>query len=410
MSLFAGISIVITLSALLSYINHKYLKLPETIGVMILSLTIGLSLKALNHYSPEQLSDFSAHLNTFDFSSFVLNVVLCFLLFAGSLHVKLKDLKDAHVTVLSYATVGVVISTFLIGFASFYVFHFFNYPVDFIVCLLFGALISPTDPIAVIGILKKYKVPKKLEVEVVGESLFNDGVGVVVFTIIYTILESGLESFSVKHFIHIFSVEVVGGIGIGLLIGYAGYFLMKAIDHYQSEVMLTLAIVMGGYTFANSLHASGPLSMVVAGLLIGNKGKANAMSDLTVEYVDKFWEIIDEICNTILFVLIGLEVFLIPIESSYFIISFVIILIVLVSRFLSLLPTYMLFNRSEPKKMLGLSILTWGGLRGGISIALALSLNKKVIHSELILVVTYSVVLFSLVIQGLTIDKLLKKY
>lgn len=410
MSLFAGISIVITLSALLSYINHKYLKLPETIGVMILSLTIGLSLKVLNHYRPEQLSDFRAHLNAFDFSSFVLNVVLCFLLFAGSLHVKLKDLKDARVTVLSYATVGVVISTFLIGFSSFYVFHFFNYPVDFIVCLLFGALISPTDPIAVIGILKKYKVPKKLEVEVVGESLFNDGVGVVVFTIIYTILESGLDSFSVKHFIHIFSVEVVGGIGIGLLIGYAGYFLMKAIDHYQSEVMLTLAIVMGGYTFANSLHASGPLSMVIAGLLIGNKGKANAMSDLTAEYVDKFWEIIDEICNTILFVLIGLEVFLIPIESSYFIISFVIILIVLVSRFLSLLPTYMLFNRSEPKKILGLSILTWGGLRGGISIALALSLNKKVIHSELILVVTYSIVLFSLVIQGLTIDKLLKKY
>lgn len=410
MSLFAGISIVITLSALLSYINHKYLKLPETIGVMILSLLIGLSLKALNHYSPEQLSDFRAHLNAFDFSSFVLNVVLCFLLFAGSLHVKLKDLRDARVTVLSYATVGVIVSTFLIGFASFYVFHFFNYPVDFIVCLLFGALISPTDPIAVIGILKKYKVPKKLEVEVVGESLFNDGVGVVVFTIIYTILESGLESFSVKHFIHIFSVEVVGGIGIGLLIGYAGYFLMKAIDHYQSEVMLTLAIVMGGYTFANSLHASGPLSMVVAGLLIGNKGKANAMSNLTAEYVDKFWEIIDEICNTILFVLIGLEVFLIPIESSYFIISFVIILIVLVSRFLSLLPTYMLFNRSEPKKMLGLSILTWGGLRGGISIALALSLNKKVIHSELILVVTYSIVLFSLVIQGLTIDKFLKKY
>lgn len=410
MNVFAIISIIISLSSLLSFINHKWLKLPVTIGVMVLSLTIGLSLKAIFHFYPDIAPEIKIQLNEFDFSSFVLDIILCFLLFAGALHIKLKELKIARLTVLSYATIGVLISTFLIATAGYFVFPIFGYEINYIVCLLFGALISPTDPIAVIGILKKYSVPKKLEVEVVGESLFNDGVGVVVFTIIYSLAQTGIDSFTFLNFAHVFSLEVFGGLGIGLIIGYIGFLLMKAIDHYQTEVLISLALVMGGYQIANTIHASGPLAMVVAGLIIGNKGKEKAMSDITAEYVDKFWELIDEVCNTILFVLIGLQVFLIPLKTGYILISLFFIVIVLCSRFISLVPTFLLFNRKDPKKLLGLSILTWGGLRGGISIALALSLNKKVEHSQLILVITYAIVLFSLVVQGLSIKNLLKKY
>jgi monovalent cation:H+ antiporter, CPA1 family len=410
MNFFAAISVIITVSALLGFINHKWLKLPSAIGVMVLSLLIGISLRAIYQFYPEAVDEIKTKLNEFDFSSFVLNIILCFLLFAGSLHVKYKDLKESRISVLSYATVGVIISTFLVGGAGYLVFKLFNYNVSFIFCLLFGALISPTDPIAVIGILKKYAIPEKIKIEVVGESLFNDGVGVVVFTIIYTIAETGTENFTLSDFGRIFSLEVFGGIGLGFLIGYAGFYLMKAIDHYQTEILITLALVMGGYTVANYFHASGPLAMVIAGLIIGNQGKAQAMSDTTAEYVDKFWELIDEICNTILFVLIGLQVFIIPFEYTYILMGVLFIIIVLTSRFISLLPSYLIFNRNDPRKLLGLSVLTWGGLRGGISIALALSLNKKVEHSQILLVITYSVVLFSLIVQGLSINKLLKRY
>ena len=410
MTIFTALSVIITLSALLGYMNHRWLKLPSTIGVMILSLIVGVSLKIFGSFYPEDIAPLRDYMNAFDFSSFVLDIVLCFLLFAGALHVKFSELKDARATVISYATIGVLISTFLIGFLAYWILPVFGYHPQLIICLLFGALISPTDPIAVIGILAKYNVPKKLKVEIVGESLFNDGVGVVVFMIMYSVLQLGIDSLTLNSLLEIFAQEVLGGLGIGLAVGYVGYRFMKSIDHYQSEILISLSIVMGGYSLANVIHASGPLAMVVAGLLIGNQGKKEAMSDVTAEYVDKFWELIDEICNTILFVLIGLEVFIIPLHANYLFLGGVFIVITLLSRFISLVPSYFLLNRKQDNKLLGITTLTWGGLRGGISIALVLSLSKQTPYSEMFLVITFCIVLFSIVVQGLTVSKLLKRY
>ena len=403
-------AIIISVSALFGYINHKWLKLPATIGVMLISVILGVILKMVENFNPDYISPLRIFLTGFDFSSFVLDFILCFLLFAGALHVKIHLLKGAKATVFSYATLGVLISTVIIGFLTKMVTAWFGYELNLVSCFLFGALISPTDPIAVIGILSKYKIPQKLKTEIIGESLFNDGVGVVVFAVIFSLISGGSNSFSFENIAKIFAIEVIGGIVIGFTVGYVGYWLMKSIDHYQTEIMITLAVVTGGYSVASHFHASGPLAMVIAGLLIGNKGKANAMSDITAEYVDKFWELIDEICNTILFVLMGLEIFLVPFDTSYITIGSILIVVALAARYISLLPAFFIFNRNETRKNLNLAVLTWGGLRGGISIVFALLLANKIEGSSLFIVSTYCIVLFSIVIQGLSIKKLLSKY
>jgi monovalent cation:H+ antiporter, CPA1 family len=403
-------AIIISISAIFGYVNHKWLKLPTTIGVMLISVVLGIALKLIESLNPDSISPLRNFLTGFDFSSFVLDFILCFLLFAGSLHVNLTELKGAAATVFSYATLGVLISTFLIGVATKIIVSWFGYDINFISCLLFGALISPTDPISVIGILSKYKIPQKLKTEIIGESLFNDGVGVVIFAVIYSLIIGGNEAFTVGNVLKIFSIEVVGGLGIGFLVGYMGYILMKSIDHYQTEIMITLAVVTGGYTIASQFHASGPLAMVIAGLLIGNKVKKHAMSDITAEYLDKFWELIDEICNTILFVLMGLEIFLVPFDISYLLVGFILIFVSLAARYISLLPAFFVFNRKEPNKSLNLAVLTWGGLRGRISIALALSLTNKIEGCSLFIVSTYCIVIFSIIVQGLSIKKLLRRY
>lgn len=403
-------AILISISALFGYINHRWLKLPTTVGVMLISVVSGISLKTIESYNPDYISPLRDFLTGFDFSAFVLDFILCFLLFAGSLHVNMAQLKGARATVFSYSTLGVIISTVIIGVLTKLVVGMFHYDINLVTCLLFGALISPTDPIAVIGILSKYKIPQKLKTEIIGESLFNDGVGVVVFAVIFSLITGGNDAFTFGNIFEIFAVEVLGGIGIGLLIGYIGYRLMKSIDHYQTEIMITLAVVTGGYSIASQIHASGPLAMVVAGLLIGNKGKAHAMSDTTAEYIDKFWELIDEICNTILFVLMGLEIFLVRFDIIYLLIGCILIVVALAARYISLLPAFFVFNRKESNKRLNLAVLTWGGLRGGISIALALSLVNKVEGSSLFIVSTYCIVLFSILVQGLSIKKLLAKY
>ena len=410
MSIFKGIAILITLASLLSYLNHKWLKLPATIGVMILSLVIGIALKCIDSLNPNVVLPIKAELLNFDFGNFVLNIVLCFLLFAGAMHVKFAELKKAKTTVFSFAIVGTIVSAFLIAIISQMVLKLFGFEIDFIVCLLFGALISPTDPIAVIGILSKFNIPKKLKTEIIGESLFNDGIGVVLFSVVLSVYANGIESFTFPELLKLLSQEVGGGLFIGFAIGYIGYRLMKSIDHYQTEILITLGVVMGGYSLASTFHASGPLAMVIAGLIIGNIGKREAMSDLTAEYVDKFWELIDETCNTLLFMLMGIQVFVISFNINYIMISLVFVVIVLLSRFISLMPTYFIFNRNLNQKLLGITTLTWGGLRGGISIALILSLNKKIPHSDLFLIITYGVVFFSIIVQGLSINKLLVKF
>lgn len=403
-------AIIISISALFGYVNHKWLRLPTTIGVMLISVVLGIGLKCLELIQPAYVEPFRHFLTGFDFSTFVLDFVLCFLLFAGSLHVNLNHLKGARATVFSYATLGVIISTFFIGLATSLILGAFGYDLPVLYCFLFGALISPTDPIAVIGILSKYKIPQKLKTEIIGESLFNDGVGVVVFTIIFSLITGGEQAFTASNMLKIFGTEVIGGLAIGLIVGYLGYSMMKRIDHYQTEILITLAVVTGGYSIAAHFHASGPLAMVVAGLLIGNKGKEHAMSDVTAEYIDKFWELIDEICNVILFVLMGLEIFLVSYDPNYLLIGIILIVVSLAARIISLVPAFFMFNRGEPRKGLNLAVLTWGGLRGGISIALALSLTKSVPESSLFIVCTYCIVLFSILVQGLSIKRLLSKY
>jgi monovalent cation:H+ antiporter, CPA1 family len=403
-------AILITISAIFGYVNHRWLKFPNTIGVMLISVVLGVVLKFIEGFNPVYTSLLRDFLTDVNFSAFVLDFILCFLLFAGALHVNLNQLRGTRATVFLYSTLGVLISTFLIGTCTYWLLVSFGYSVFPAHCYLFGALISPTDPIAVIGILSRYKIPQKLKMEIMGESLFNDGVGVVVFTVISLLADGNRQEFTVTDVAEVFGLEVFGGLGIGFSVGYVGYLLMKSIDHYQTEIMITLAVVTGGYSLASQIHASGPLAMVVAGLLIGNKGKRHAMSDITAEYVDKFWELIDEICNTILFVLMGLEIFLVRYDSAYILIGVILIFVSLGARYISLLPAFFLFNRKEPNKALNLAVLTWGGLRGGISIALALSLANTIKESNLFIVCTYCIVLFSILVQGLSIKKLLTRY
>jgi len=336
--------------------------------------------------------------------------MLSFLLFAGALHTNFEQLKIQRWPIVVFSTLGVLVSTFMVGTAMFYILPAFGLAVDFIYCLLFGALISPTDPIAVLGILKKAGVPKKLETKIVGESLFNDGVGVVVFLTIFQFASSGSEQVTGLDVAQLFGVEVIGGILLGLFLGWITYRLMKSIDDYDIEVIITLATVMGGTVIAQYFHLSAPLAMVAAGLVVGNDTlRGSAMSEITETYVDKFWELIDILLNTLLFVLIGMEMLVLSFEVSYVLAGLLAIPIVLLCRYLSLLlPINFFAKRLDFVRNTNL-IMTWGGLRGGISIALALGLTNDM-HRDLFLVVTYVVVVFSIIVQGLTVGRVVKKF
>jgi CPA1 family monovalent cation:H+ antiporter len=338
----------------------------------------------------------------------LLDVMLSFLLFAGALHTKLDSLKAMKAPIAVFATIGVLISTFLAGTMMFYVFILFGHEIDYIYCLLFGALISPTDPIAVLGILKDANAPKKLEVKIVGESLFNDGVGVVIFLVIFKIAQKGIGAVSASEVGLLFLEEVAGGIGLGLVAGWLTFRLMKVIDHYETEVIITLALVMGLSMLAHYLHVSGPLAVVVAGIFIGNKSPTIAWSETTHNYVDKFWELIDVLLNAVLFVLIGLELLIITASEEYLTLGLIAIPVALLARYLSLAGPVAIFRKQLdfiPKTGL---MMTWGGIRGGISIALALSLEPQM-ERELFLTVTYVIVVFSIIGQGLTIGPLVKR-
>ena len=409
MDLFSIITILTVLSALFGYINVRYLKLPDTIGLMVIAIIFTLGIIASSFFSPTLLNYAENLISQIDFKTVLLDVMLSFLLFAGALHTNFEQLKVQRYPILIFATAGVLTSTFIVGGFSYYLLNALGLEVQFIHCLLFGALISPTDPIAVLGILKKAKVPKKLETKIVGESLFNDGIGVVIFLVIFKIANVGVENFSAGEAFTLFGEEVGGGILLGALIGYITYRMLKSIDNYPVEVMITLAAVMGGYLLATYLHFSGPLAMVVAGLIVGNDTvRDSTMSEITELYLDKFWELVDVFCNAILFVLIGLEIIVLSYNQSFLVAGVLCIPLVLVSRYISLAPAVKFFNeRLEfvPKTTL---IMTWGGLRGGISIAMALSLTEGM-ERELFLTVTYVVVVFSIIVQGLTVGKLVKK-
>lgn len=407
MNLLDTAAILLTLAAVFGYINHRFFKLPNSIGILLIGLGLSALLLLFGGDSwREQADEFVSQI---DFNETVMKVMLSFLLFAGALHVNLGDLKDQKWLVAILASVGLLLSTFMVGFISYGVFALTGIGVPLIWCLVFGALISPTDPVAVLGILKKIGVPKSLETKITGESLFNDGVGVVVYLVLFGIAVSGAEVDPAGIGI-LFFKEVGGGILLGGLLGLIAYFMLRSIDNYQIEILITLALVTGGYQLASYFHFSGPLAMVVGGLMIGNHGRLLAMSDTTREHLDMFWELIDEVLNALLFLLIGLEIFILDFSGPSLIAGVLLIVVVLVSRMTAVSVPVMILKRTKEFSPGVIKILTWGGLRGGISVALALAIPKDALDEnwrQAILMATYLIVIFSIAVQGLTLKKVI---
>ncbi len=404
MNLVQTITILVCISALFGYLNHRVLRLPVTIGLMAIALAMSLILLLLGKLGFDINVRAEAFIRSIDFNEALMHGMLSCLLFAGALHVNLSDLLDQKWIVGTLASVGVVLSAFVIGGTSYYLFDLVGLHLPFLYCLLFGALISPTDPVAVMGILKEARLPKPLEVKVVGESLFNDGVGVVVFLVLMSLIPR--DSVLISDVVLLFVEEVLGGALLGILLGFGAYLMLKSVDNYQVEILITLALVMGGYELANLLHTSGPIAVVVAGLLIGNQGRRLAMSEKTREHLDAFWDLVDELLNAILFVLIGLEVLVLSYQSAYLKAGLVAIPLVLFARFITVWLQVKVFSLVREFTQRAVAILTWGGLRGGISVALALSLPAGPAR-DAVLLITYTVVVFSILVQGLTIKRLI---
>jgi len=410
--MFESFSIIFTISALFNFINYKWLKLPSTIGLLILSLILIIPITLSETIFPEFYRFFCDIIVNADFKTLLLDGILSFMLFAGALHVNFGALAKEKKSILLFATISVLISTFIVGGLIFFAAKLVGLELQFIHALLFGSLISPTDPIAVMAILKKANIAKSLGIKIEGESLFNDGIGVVVFSGILLIVTATGEHSTVEIGTEIgtlFLEEAVGGLLYGLLIGFLGLkFIQSSKENPQLAVMISLAVVMGGTAGAFMLHISAPLAMVIAGLLIGNKIHVNEDKDHVQMAINNFWEILDDVFNGILFVLIGLAIHLLEFNTSYILLGILAILIVLLARFISVFLPYSLFKHEEKKPIKTIAILTWGGLRGGISIALALSLSDA-LSGELILFITYVVVLFSIIVQGLSIGNVVKK-
>lgn len=397
----AAICVVVT--SLLAYMNHRWLRLPVTIGVMAIALLMSLMIVGLGRLGIDLgIREYEERfVRSIDFSDVLMQGMLSFLLFAGALHVDLAALARFRWQVAGLAVLGTLLSTVAVGFGMWLLLPMFDLHLSLLYCLLFGALISPTDPIAVMGILKSAHAPPDLELVIAGESLFNDGVGVVLFSLVLGVLASGGAP-SLANAGVLLLHEAGGGLLLGAVLGYLAYRLLKSIDEYRVEVLLTLAVVIGGYSLASHLHVSGPLAMVVAGLIVGNGGRRYAMSDTTRRYVDMFWELIDEILNAVLFVLLGMEVLIIAFSWQGLAAGAVAVAVTLAARALTVgLPVRAAGLRFGLPK--GSSrVLVWGGLRGGISVALALSLPLGDMR-DLILALTYCVVVFSILVQGLTV-------
>lgn len=408
MATYQIISIVILLAAIFAYVNDRWIKWPPTIGIMVLALLSSILIIILGNVIPSFAASVHELVYSIDFGQVLLKIMLSFLLFAGAIHIDADKLKKELWPVMILATIGIFISTFLVSIMSYYLFQVFNVPVPYIHCLLFGALISPTDPIAVMAILKKAGIPKSLELKITGESLFNDGVGVVVFLTILEVASNGDARFSIPGTILLFLKEAGGGLLFGALMGYVAYFFLRSIDNYRVEVLITLATVTCGYALADSLHVSAPLAIIVTGIIVGTKGRAIALSPTSWDYLGKFWNLLDEIFNAVLFLLIGMQMLVIKTHTTVMVIGCIMILVVLFARWAAVfLPvTLMRFKIKFEKN--AVTILTWGGLRGGLSVAMALSLPSNMHRDELVLI-TYIIVVFSIIVQGLTIGKVAKR-
>lgn len=405
MELYYSFSVLIVLASLFAYINYRVLKLPSTIGIMVIAIIVSVILVASgDNFLPKTTNGLIKLVNSLDFTEVLMGAMLNFLLFAGGIHVNIKDLKEQFGPVVIFSTVGVIISTFAVAFGTFYLLPLVGIQMPFIYCLVFGALISPTDPVAVLSILKQANVSKSLETKVAGESLFNDGMAVVVFTVVLQLAIGKDIDLNVENIGLLLLREAGGGLLLGVLLGYSASRALRVVDDYIISVLITLSVVMGGYLIAREMHISAPLAMVAAGLFMGNFSESFKMKSETQDYLIKFWELIDEIMNAVLFLFIGFELLLIKDLNEYLLAGGICIMIVLLARWVAIfVPTkFMAFKyRFSPQTV---KVLVWGGIRGGVSIALALSIPVNE-YSQIIISITYCVVVFSIIVQGLTIAK-----
>ena len=399
---------IIALAAFLSYLNTKFLKLPETIGVMILSIVVSLLFAAsyfIDQTYFDQVTDFA---RSIDFKSILFNFLLGALLFAGAIHVNLKGLLEQKRAVIIYATFGVLLSTFIIGTLFYFTASLIGLEISYLYSLVFGALISPTDPVAVLALLKKAKAPKHIEIKIIGESLFNDGVGIVVFLSLLS-LGTMMNEFELSHIATELGKEAGGGFLMGFVLGHLGKRLIKSVNKEPViAVHISLAIVLGGYVLCNWLHISGAIAMVVSGLIIGNSLQAKNISEDLKNHMNIFWKVLDEIFNAILFLLIGVVMITLDFNVYHLLLGIISILIVVFSRLIAVKSSNLFLKKSNRANKKETIILTWAGLRGGISIALALSIPNGDIK-DIIVYSTYVVVVFSIIAQGLTIEKLVSK-
>jgi len=411
MELYYTFSVLIVLASFFAYLNVRFLKLPGTIGIMIIAMLVSVAIRLLgDQYFPETTKEFFMLIQEFDFTEILMGAMLNFLLFAGALHINVSDLREHKWPILTYASVSVVLSALIIAGLFYMIAPMLGMEIPFIYCLLFGTLISPTDPIVVLGILKEAKVPKMIETKITGESLFNDGVAVVMFAVVLKMATDVDFDASLGSVSKLFLLEAGGGVLLGALLGFTASNVMKKIDDYKVSVLITLSIVMGGFLIAKELHFSSPLAMVIAGLIIGNFGKTAAMSETTRDYLSKFWELIDEILNAILFLFIGFELLMLPDLQEQLLLGVIAIFICLLARTLAIfIPARTILRKNTYSKG-SLTTMVWGGIRGGVSIALVMSIPNSVGDiKDVLLEVTYIVVLFSIVVQGLTVGKVAKK-
>ena len=407
-------AIILTCVSIFGFINHRYLKLPITVGLVLIALVSALIVLGIDSIAPalgvsETVQNW---LDEIDFNRTLMHGMLSFLLFAGALHVDLETLIEAKIRVATLATIGVILSTIINGSGFYFLCHLFGIQIDYLLCLIFGAVVSPTDPVAVLALLKRVKVPKKLEATVAGESLFNDGVAVVIYSILVTVafgasIGGGGHALGASEIVGLFVREAFGGALLGIVCGYFAFLLMRRMDDYVIEVITTIALVTGAYTIALHLHISGPIAMVVAGVFIGNTGRRLAMSEETRAHVTQFWHLVDEILNAALFVLIGFQIIMLSYQISILVISVLCVPLAVGARWLAVFTPLQVLSRLVEKPRGDVIILTWAGLRGGISVALALSL-PDISAKPLILTATYTVVVFSILIQGLTIEKVIR--
>lgn len=404
MELYYSFSALIVLASIFAYLNYRFLKLPSTIGIMVIAIAVSIFLVSFGEtVLPRTFGHLHNLMSGIDFTEVLMGAMLNFLLFAGGIHINIDDLKEQLRPVLIFSTLGVVISTFVVGFGMFYLLPFLGIDLPFIYCLLFGALISPTDPVAVLSVLKQANVSKSLETKVAGESLFNDGMAVVVFTVVLQLAIGNEVDLGVESIGLLLLKEAGGGLLLGVILGWVTSRLMREVDDYIISVLVTLSVVMGGYLIARQMHISGPLTMVAAGLFMGNFNVKFKMKSITQDYLIKFWELIDEILNAVLFLFIGFELLVIKDLNHFMIPGIVAIVVVLVARLVSIYgPTKFMRRTFSPQTV---KVLVWGGIRGGVSIALALSIPKNE-YSNAVLSITYCVVVFSIVVQGLTIAKI----